>query len=513
MEDIILEVNEISKYFGQIVANENISMSVKRGSVHSIIGENGAGKSTLMNMIAGIYKPSKGQITINGKQVLLKSPNDAARNGIGMVHQEFMLFPELTVLENLMLGSEEKKYGIFLNKKTAESEIDKICIKYNFSIPLNEKTENLPVSLLQQVEIVKVLYKGADIIILDEPTSVLTPQGVEGLFNAIRFLKQQGKTIILITHKLKEVMEISDYITVLKNGRVTGNLAPSEANEQILAGLMVGRKVLFNVPKLPKKIGEDVLTVKNLSVYNDEGMEKVKDVSFSLKKGEIVGIAGVAGSGQTELVESLFGLRKAHSGQIYYKGEVITYKSPREHRVKKIGYVPQDRLGTGCSARSSIMENCIMGYHVAHKFKNPLLINKEQAEGFASQVVKEFSVKTNSIQNNIENLSGGNIQKVIVGREFLQDNDLLIIEDPTRGIDVGTIEFVWKEIVRIAEKGVSVLLISHELGEVMELSDRILVMYDGKMVANLINNKELDEQTIGLYMLGGNKDEEYEIVN
>lgn len=508
MEDIILEVKGMSKYFGQLVANEDISMIVKRGSVHSIIGENGAGKSTLMNMIAGIYKPSKGQILINGKHVLLKSPNDAAKNGIGMVHQEFMLFPELTVLENLMLGSEDKKWGIFLNKKKAKEDIEEICKKYNFLIPLDEKIENLPVSLLQQVEIVKVLYKGAEIIILDEPTSVLTPQGIEGLFNAIRYLTKQGKTIILITHKLKEVMEISDSITVLKNGQVSGNLVPAEANEQILASLMVGRKVLFNIPKMEKKIGEEIISVKNISVCNDDGIEKVKDVSFSVKKGEIVGIAGVAGSGQTELVETLFGLRRPKSGQIYYKGELITNKSPREHRIKKIGYVPQDRIATGCSAQSSIVENCIMGYHVAHKFKNPLLINKEQAENFATQVVKDFYVKTDSIDTNIGTLSGGNIQKVVVGREFLQENDLLIIEDPTRGIDVGTIEFIWKEIVRIAEKGISVLLISHELGEVMELSDRILVMYDGEIVGNLMNNEELDEQTVGLYMLGGKKHEE-----
>ena len=353
----------------------------------------------------------------------------------------------------------------------------------------------------------KVLYKGADIIILDEPTAVLTPQGIEGLFDAIRYLTEHGKTVILITHKLKEVMEISDYITVLKNGRVTGNLTPAEASEQLLASLMVGREVLFNTQKQEKEIGEDLLAVKDLTVKSDDGVVKVKNVSFSVKKGEIVGVAGVAGSGQGELIESLFGLRRPESGEIRYKGENITHLSPRGHRVDRIGYVPQDRLGTGCARDSSILENCIMGYHVAHKFKNPLLVNKKEAEGFSKQVVEDFSVKAESVYTQIGTLSGGNIQKVVVGREFCQENDLLVVEDPTRGIDVGAIEFIWQKIIQIAEAGVSVLLVSHELGEVMELSDRILVMYNGEITGNLRNTDELDEQTVGMYMLGGKRDE------
>ena len=507
MEDVILEVKGMCKYFGSLVANEDINMTVKRASVHSIIGENGAGKSTLMNMIAGIYKPSKGEVFVNGKKVVFRNPNDAAKCGIGMVHQEFMLYPELTVLENLMMGFETTRMGYFLDRKKARKDIQEICDKYKFSIPLDEKAQDLPVSLLQQVEIVKVLYKGADIIILDEPTAVLTPQGIEGLFDAIRYLTEHGKTVILITHKLKEVMEISDYITVLKNGRVTGNLTPAEASEQLLASLMVGREVLFNTQKQEKEIGEDLLAVKDLTVKSDDGVVKVKNVSFSVKKGEIVGVAGVTGSGQGELIESLFGLRRPESGEIRYKGENITHLSPRGHRVDRIGYVPQDRLGTGCARDSSILENCIMGYHVAHKFKNPLLVNKKEAEGFSKQVVEDFSVKAESVYTQIGTLSGGNIQKVVVGREFCQENDLLVVEDPTRGIDVGAIEFIWQKIIQIAEAGVSVLLVSHELGEVMELSDRILVMYNGEITGNLRNTDELDEQTVGMYMLGGKRDE------
>jgi ABC-type uncharacterized transport system ATPase subunit len=502
----ILEIRNVYKYFGSFCANKDISLTVKKGSVHSIIGENGAGKSTLMNMISGIYQPSMGEIFVKGQSVNFKNPNDAAKYGIGMVHQEFMLFPELTVLENLMMGYETKKLGIFLDKKVARKEIEEICKKYHFSLPLDEHVEDLPVSVLQQVEIVKVLYKGADIIILDEPTAVLTPQGIQGLFDAIRALTDKQKTIILITHKLNEVMEISDYITVLKNGKVTGNLTPSEADEKKLASLMVGREVLFNTQKKEKEIGDVILSVENLVVNNDEDISKVKGVSFSVRSGEIVGVAGVAGSGQTELVEALFGLRRPSEGKVSYKGEDFTYASPRERRCKKIGYVPQDRLSIGCSVNSNLIENSIMGYHVAHGFKNSFIIDKKEAKDFTQNIVDGFKVKAGSLNNAVRSLSGGNIQKLIVGREFIQDNDLLIIEDPTRGIDVGSIEFIWQEIIKISEKGVGVLLISHELNEVIELSDRILVMYDGKITTNR-PAKELDEQTIGLYMLGGASDE------
>lgn len=507
MEEFILEVRGICKYFGQLAANEDVTMSVRHATVHSIIGENGAGKSTLMNMIAGLYQPSKGELLLNGERVVFRSPSDAARHGIGMVHQEFMLFPELTVLENLILGFENTRFGVFLDEKTARADIEAICDKYHFSIPLDKKAQDLPVSLLQQVEIVKVLYKGAEIIILDEPTAVLTPQGIEGLFDAIRYLKSQGKTVILITHKLGEVMEISDAITVLKNGRVTGNLTPDEADEQLLASLMVGRTVLFNTVKKEKTAGDKLLEVHDLTVKNDDGVDKVKAVSLEVRIGEIVGIAGVAGSGQDELIECLFGLRRPEAGEILYHGEPITSLSPRQHRIKRIGYVPQDRLGTGCSRDSSILENCIMGYHVAHKFKNPMLVDKKEATEFSTRVVRDFSVKADGVNTPIGTLSGGNIQKVVVGREFSQENDLLIIEDPTRGIDVGAIEFIWQKIIDISQAGISVLLVSHELGEIMELSDRILVMYNGELTGNLINTPELDEQTVGMYMLGGKRDE------
>ncbi len=508
MKDIILETRGIYKKFGNLTANQDVNIQVERASVHAIIGENGAGKSTLMNMIAGIFKPTLGEILVNGEKQVFRSPNDAAAKGIGMVHQEFMLYPDLKIIDNLMMGFESIHHGIFLDKRKARADILEICNKYNFSIPLDAYARDLPVSIKQQVEIVKVLYKGADIIILDEPTSVLTPQGIEGLFNALRRLKSLGKTIILITHKLKEVMEISDAITVLKNGVVMGNVLPSEVNEQTLANMMVGRNVLFDTKKAPKQLGETLFQVENLCANDDNFVEKVHNVNFQIRKGEIVGIAGVAGSGQTELVECLFGLRKASSGKIIYKGHNIVKESPREHRIEKIGYVPQDRLATGTNVEASITENAIMGYHVAHGFKNPILLDRKQANDFARDVVQKYNVKTESLKTLVGNLSGGNIQKLVVGREFDQDNDLLIIEDPTRGIDVGAIEFIWQKIIDISQQGVSVLLISHELGEIMELSDRILVMYNGEMVADLINDASLDENKVGLYMLGGKQNEE-----
>lgn len=508
MKDIILETRGIYKKFGNLTANEDVSIQVERASVHAIIGENGAGKSTLMNMIAGIFKPTLGEILVNGEKQVFRSPNAAAAKGIGMVHQEFMLYPDLKVIDNLMMGFESIRHGIFLDKRKARADILDICQKYNFSIPLDAYARDLPVSIKQQVEIVKVLYKGADIIILDEPTSVLTPQGIEGLFNAIRRLKSLGKTIILITHKLKEVMEISDAITVLKNGKVMGSVLPSEVNEQMLANMMVGRNVLFDTRKQPKTLGEPIFRVENLCACDDNFVEKVRNVSFEIRKGEIVGIAGVAGSGQTELVECLFGLRRASSGKIIFRDRNIVRESPRQHRLDRIGYVPQDRLSTGTNVEASITENAIMGYHIAHGFKNRVLIDRKQANDFAQEVVDKYNVKTESLKTLVENLSGGNIQKLVVGREFVQENDLLIIEDPTRGIDVGAIEFIWQKIIDISQQGVSILLISHELGEIMELSDRILVMYNGEMVGNLVNDEALDEKRVGLYMLGGKQDEE-----
>ena len=498
----ILELHGIYKYFGSLIANKDINLTVKKGTVHAIIGENGAGKSTLMNIISEIYKPDSGDIFLNGKKLVYKGPLEAYRNGVGMVHQEFMLFPELSVLDNIIMGFEKKTFGLFLDHKKARIAVKEICEKYNFQIPLDEIVGKLPVAILQQVEIVKILYKGAEILILDEPTSVLTPQGIKGLFEAIRFLVGTGKTVLFITHKLKEVMEISDNITVLKNGEVTGHVRPEEVDEAKLASLMVGREVILKAPKREKKIGNPVLTVKELKVKDKDSNLRVKGVNFEVHAGEILGIAGIAGSGQRELVEALFGLVPAESGLINLNNQDIIYKSCREHRLMGIGYVPQDRLHDGINLEGNVWQNVFMGYHLSHGVKGGVFLDQVEINRFTSEVINQFTVKTTSQSNKIRTLSGGNIQKIIVWREFLQENKLLIMEDPTRGIDIGAIEFVWKKIIELAGAGVAILLVSHELSEVMTLSDRILVMYDGELFDGGLS-EELSEQQIGLLMAGG----------
>lgn len=501
--DYILRMEKIYKTFGALVANNYIDLNVKPGTVHAIVGENGAGKSTLMNILTHIHKEDSGEIFIHDQKVSFKDSLDAAKHGIGMVHQDFMLFKGLSVVDNIMMGFEMTTGGIFIDKKKTRRKIEDICEKYHFKIPLDMKIDDLAVSILQQVEIVKVLYKGAEIVILDEPTSVLTPQGIEGLFDAIRFLVKNGKTVIFITHKLKEVFEISDYITVLRNGKVTGNVTPDEVDEHALASLMVGREVMLEADKLPTRVGPSLLKVCNLQVKDKDGVLRVKGVDFEVNEGEIVGIAGIAGSGQQQLVEALFGLRPPESGsEIYFKGENILEKSARERRCLGIGYVPQDRMNIGVNIFGTIWENAIMGYHIAHGFKSKVFLDRKGIDEFTNQVVREYSVKVQDIDDKVKTLSGGNIQKLIVGREFIQDNKFLIIEDPTRGIDVGAIEFIWEKIIEIAARGVGVLLIGHELNEVMQLSDRILVIYDG-MLADGGKHDELNEQQIGLLMLGG----------
>lgn len=500
--DSYLELKGITKTFGSLVANNTIDLSVQRGTVHAIIGENGAGKSTLMNIISGIHQQDEGDIFIAGKKKQFRNATDANKAGIGMVHQEFMLFSELNVLDNIMMGYEKLKTGGIINRKRTRQAVEEICKAYGFDIPLDAIVSELPVSLLQQVEIVKILYRGAEILIFDEPTSVLTPQGVEGLFDAMRFLISKGKTILFITHKLTEVLTIADNITVLKDGRVTGNTRPCDTSKEELASMMVGREVLLKAVKLDKKIGEEILHVRKLTVADENGGLKVKSADLYIRAGEIVGIAGVAGSGQVELVETLFGLQKQLSGTITYCGKDISLSTCRERRCMGIGYVPQNRMVDGANRDASIWENCIMGYHIARGFKSRALIDHKQAYSFADEVVRNFSVKTPSVQTKISALSGGNVQKTIVGREFMQSNRLLIIEDPTRGIDIGAIEFIWKKIEELAAHGAAVLLVSQELNEVMEMSDRLLVMYGGRLF-DAGKRGELSEQQIGLLMTGG----------
>lgn len=506
MEQYALEMKHICKSFGPVAANQDVSISVKKSTVHALIGENGAGKSTLMNILSNVHKADSGEIFINSQKVEFKDPLDATLHGIGMVYQEFMQFAGMSVLDNIILGFEETK-GPFIDREQARKKIQDLCEKYNFQIPLDENIDALPVAMMQQVEIVKVLYRNAEIIILDEPTSVLTPQGVEGLFKAIRSLTAQGKTIIFITHKLKEVLAIADDITVLKEGKVTGVLKAAETNEAELARLMVGRDVMLKAEKQTVQPGEVVLSVKNLSVKDGKGVMRVNDASFEVRAGEIVGISGVAGSGQQELIQAIVGLASPEPGSSIKLHDVsLDKKSIAARRKMGLGYVAQDRNKIGTNREGAIWETAIMGYHIVSENIGRILLNYKEVERFTDSVVQNYAVKTKNINNKVRTLSGGNGQKLLVGREFSQKKSILVIEDPTRGIDVGAIEFIWKKIIELAASGVAILLVSHELNEIIQLSDRCLVMYNGGLYSVPEENMR-DEHAIGMMMLGGAADE------
>ena len=505
--EYILELKDIYKYYGNFAANKAISLKVKKGTVHAVVGENGAGKSTLMNIIAGVNQPSSGEIYLNSKRVDFHNANDANRAGIGMVQQEFMLFDRLSVFDNIIIGYEDTEGGIFINKNESKKKIQKICEEYGFHFDLNAIVRDLPIAIQQQVEIVKVLYRKAEIIILDEPTAVLPYQEIKGLFKAMKYLISQGKTIIFITHKLKEVLEISNHVTVMKNGVISGEIETMDADERILTNMMVGRDVVLTLDKKIKDHNKSVLTVKDLNVNDDREIRRVKGVSFELKEGEILGLVGVSGNGQNELVEAITGMRGYESGEILLNDEVLKKSSPRENRLKAVGYVPQDRIGIGSSVTSDLVENSIMGYHLQHLKKGKFRMDYEGAERFAESVIEQYNVKVQSKNDKAGSLSGGNLQKLIVGREFLQGNKVMIIEDPTRGIDIGSIEFIWHEIQKQAEEdGVSILLITYDLNEAMTLCDRILVMYDGNINYEL-TGPDYDEKEIGFYMMGGGSNE------
>lgn len=507
MPEYELAMLGIRKTYGRLIANDQVDLFVRKGSIHAIIGENGAGKSTLMSILSGVQKADGGVIQLAGKTVDIAQPMDAVKHGIGMVYQEFMQFPELSVLDNIIMGYEPRK-GLRIDYRRARKTLEEVCGKYGLKIPLDAKVKKLPVSVLQQVEIVKVLYKNANIVILDEPTSVLTPQGVEGLFAALRSLRDKGKTIIIITHKLKEVIEIADDITVLKDGRVTGRLQAAEADEHLLARLMVGREVLLRAEKVPCTPKEELLRVENLSVRDSRGVERVKNASFCVRAGEIVGICGIAGSGESELTAAIVGLSDTEKGsRVLLCGEDMKRKTVAQRRKRGMGYVPQDRNRMGVNKAGSILESAFMGHHIVSQKSRRFLIDTKASQDFTNRVVRDFQVKTDNIYNKVSSLSGGNVQKLLVGREFSDHYRLMIMEDPTRGIDIGAIEFIWKKIIGYAASGMGVLLVSHELNEVMQLSDRILVMHNGTL-RELENGPSMQEKEIGLYMLGGAADEQ-----
>ncbi len=495
---MLLKLKGITKRFGSLVANDRIDLEVRQGEIHALLGENGAGKSTLMNILYGLYTPDEGEIEWKGKPVRLDGPGHAIRLGIGMVHQHFMLVPVFTVAENIVLGREPG--GQLLDMKKAIADVEEISRRYGLHVNPRAKVEEISVGQQQRVEILKALYRGAELLILDEPTAVLTPQEVQELGQIMRSLVQQGKTIIIITHKLKEILAFADRVTVIRRGKKIATVDARSQTEDELAALMVGREVKLRVDKTPAQPGEPVLQVENLSVKDAGGSLRVNDVSFEVRAGEIVGIAGVDGNGQTELIEALAGLRRASGGRVLLGGKEITNLPPGEIRESGLGHIPEDRQRRGLVLDFSVSENAVLGQQ--RKYASWGMLQYDKMKELARQIIEAFDVRPPEPEYRARALSGGNQQKVIVGREMLREPDLLVAAQPTRGLDVGAIEFIHKRLIEARDRGKAVLLVSLELDEVMNLADRILVMYKGQIVAE-VPAHEATEEGLGLLMAGG----------
>ncbi|WP_117238310.1 ABC transporter ATP-binding protein [Thermus sediminis] len=492
-----LVLKEITKRFPLVLANDRISLELEWGEVLALVGENGAGKSTLMKIVYGLQPPDRGEMWVDGKPYRPRSPLDAIRAGIGMVHQHFMLVEPFTVLENLVLGLEPGS-PLFLNLEVARERALRLMEELGFQVPLDERVENLPVGLQQRVEILKALYRKAKILILDEPTAVLTPKEAEELFRFLRGYVAKGNAAIFISHKLKEVLEVSDRITVIRDGRVVGTVRTQETSVEALARMMVGREVVLRVEKGPARPGEVVLEVEGL-----EAPPRLKGVSFSVRAGEIVGIAGVEGNGQTELVEALTGLRR-HRGVARYLGKPLP-SSARGVRELRVSHVPEDRLARGLVLDFSVKENAILGDQYRPPFRGFLgFLDQGAMEAHARALVERFDVRPRATEPSARRLSGGNQQKIVVGRELLRGPRLLIAAQPTRGVDVGAIEFIHKELLAARDQGLAVLLVSADLSEILALSDRILVMHGGRIVGELTPEETtgVDEERLGLLMAG-----------
>ena len=496
-----LELRGITKQFPGVLANDNVSLTAKSGQVLALIGENGAGKSTLMNILSGIYRPDSGEIIIDGQQQIFPDPGAAIKAGIGMVHQHFMLVPVFTVAENVVLGVEPTIAGNILNIKKANAEVEEISRKYGLAVDPRAKVEDLPVGIQQRVEIIKVLLRGAKILVFDEPTAVLTPQEVTEFFGIVEELKSRGATIIFITHKLKEALAIADHITVLRGGKVVGHADPKTATQEELASMMVGRDIDLTVSKSEAKPGDVVLSLDQVQVVDDFGRPLLNNIDLDVRAGEIVGVAGIQGNGQTELVEVITGLIPLASGRITLKGEEIGASSPRSIHKDGVAHVPEDRNDMGMVGSFTVAENLILDSYYSRPFSKGVLMQRQAIEETARQLVKDYDVRPPIIENTGGALSGGNAQKMIVAREFSREVPLLLLAQPTRGIDVGSIEYIHEQIVRKRDEGAAILVVSTELDEIFALSDRIVVMFDGKIVASLKTSETTPTQ-VGLYMAG-----------
>jgi simple sugar transport system ATP-binding protein len=496
----VLEVRGLTKRFPGVLANDHIDLTLRKGQVLGLLGENGAGKSTLMNLIYGLYKPDEGDILVNGKVAHIHNPNDAIALGIGMVHQHFQLVPVLSVTDNIMLGNEAVS-GLFLNRRAARQRIVEISQQYGLEVDPDALVQDLSVGVQQRVEIIKALYRRCDILILDEPSAVLTPQETEGLFGIMRTLLQRGVSIIFISHKLKEVLEICDAVTVLRLGKVVGSADPKQSTEESLASMMVGRSVLLQVEKAPARPGVPVLSIQDLCVRDDRKLLAVKNLSLEVRAGEILGVAGVQGNGQTELVEALTGLRPAESGHITINGQDTTHATPRKITETGVAHVPEDRRKNGIVSSFPIKDNMVLQTYYMQPFSQGILAIEKAKEANATALVKQYDVRTPSIYVNISTLSGGNQQKAIIAREFSRPTDFLIAAQPTRGLDVGSIEYIHKQIVGMRDKGSAVLLVSTELDEIFGLADRIAVMYAGQVI-DILEIADATREAVGLLMAG-----------
>ena len=502
-EEYVVQMKGITKvYPNGIAANQDVDLFVRKGEIHALMGENGAGKSTLMKMLFGLEQPTSGEIWVNGEKVNLTSPTVAISKGIGMVHQHFMLVPSLTVAENMVLGMVPRKSGLFIDQKRAVEITEEYSKKFNLHVDPNARVMDIPVGMKQKVEILKALVRGARILILDEPTAVLTTQETAELFKELVNLKEQGYTIIFISHKLNEIMQITDRMTILRGGRSMGVHNTADVNPEQISRLMVGRDVVLKVHKEKPRPTDEVLRVRDVEYVNEWGKKMLDKVSLSVRRGEILGIAGVEGNGQKELVDMLFQLNTPNAGSISVNGKSILGMSQRQLRENGVSLVPEDRMIYGIAGAATIEENLIADRCGAKRLNNGPLFNMKAIHAESERLIEDYTVLCKSGAQKVENLSGGNIQKVVVAREFSNDPCLIIADQPTRGIDVGATEFIRKKLVELSRSGIAVLLVSADLNEVMELSDSLIVMYGGRITAYFEDTSELNDEIMGEYMLG-----------
>ncbi len=503
--EYVIEMLNITKEFPGIKANDDVTLKVEKGEIHALLGENGAGKSTLMSVLFGLYQPEKGSIKINGEQVAIANPNVANKHGIGMVHQHFKLVENFTVTENIILGIEPMKLFGRVDISTARKKVQEISEKYGLSVDPDAKIEDISVGMQQRVEILKMLYRDAEILIFDEPTAVLTPQEIHELMNIMKQLIKEGKSIILITHKLKEIKMVANHCTILRRGKYIGTVNVTDTSEKEMAEMMVGREVSFKVDKEKAKTGDTILSIKNLNVKNSRGLMAVKDFSLDFKSGEITCIAGIEGNGQTELIEAITGLRKIEEGKIIFDGEEIERESIRNKTNKGIGHIPEDRHKYGLVLDFTLEENFVLQNYYKEPFSKKGILQFEEIKNYSKHLIEDFDVRSGKGgETQARSMSGGNQQKAIIAREVERSPKLLIAAQPTRGLDVGAIEYIHKRLVAERDKGKAVLLMSFEMEEVLNLSDTIAVMYEGE-IAGIVEAEKTNENELGLMMSGSSR--------